>query len=142
MTGRGERGAAAVELVIIVPAIMLIVGALLAGWRVWSARTELVAMAGAAARAASLAESGRSAAAAAHEVLDLNLAGAQVRCRPHQVDVDTTGFRRPPGDPATVTVDVRCAVPLADLLVPGLPGTFDVAARGTQPLDSYRERRP
>ena len=37
-----------------------------------------------------------------------------------------------------VTVTVVCQVPLADLAVPGLPGSTTVRASSTAPIDPYR----
>jgi hypothetical protein len=54
--------------------------------------------------------------------------------------VSTTGFRVAVGEPASVTVEVRCAVPLADVAVPGMPGTRVLTARVTSPLDTFRGR--
>ena len=55
--------------------------------------------------------------------------------------VDTAGFTAPVGAPAQVTARVSCVVALADLAVPGLPGTKTLRASFASPLDSYRERR-
>jgi hypothetical protein len=49
------------------------------------------------------------------------------------VTVDTAGFAAPVGTPATVTATVRCVVNLADLAVPGVPGTRTVTATATSP---------
>jgi hypothetical protein len=60
-------------------------------------------------------------------------------CVPH-VFIDTTEFGAPVGQPAHVTAVVRCTVPLADLTLPGLPGSVLLHASFSSPLDLYRER--
>ena len=57
------------------------------------------------------------------------------------VTVDTAGFAAPVGTPATVTATVRCVVNLADLAVPGVPGTRTVTATASSPVDTFRERQ-
>jgi hypothetical protein len=55
--------------------------------------------------------------------------------------IDTSQFTSiPAGRPAAVTAVVSCAVPLANLAVPGLPGTVRLSARFISPLDTYRSR--
>ncbi len=58
------------------------------------------------------------------------------------VSVDVAGFAVPPGQPATVSADVSCTVPLSDLLpwLPGLPGAKTVKAQFSSPLDPFRAR--
>ena len=38
------------------------------------------------------------------------------------------------------TATVACVVNLADLSLPGVPGTRTVTATATSPIDTYRER--
>lgn len=140
--GRDERGAAAVELVILVPALVLVIGVLVAGWRLWSARAEVTDAAAAGARAATLERSGAQARQRAERVAQSNLDTFGLRCDPAAVSVDTTGFHRPSGSTADITVDVTCRVALQDLLVPGLPGYWEVSGSGTHRLDTFRERTP
>ena len=54
--------------------------------------------------------------------------------------MDTRAFALPVGQPGAVEVTVRCAVPLADLLLPGVPGTVLVEAQASSTLDRYRGR--
>lgn len=138
---RGERGAAATELALLVPAFILLLTVMVAGGRIWLARSAVAEAAGAAARAATLQRSAAEADAAAVRVVASNLADASVVCRSRTVSVDTTGFAKAPGVPATVTVRVTCAVSLSDVLAPGLPGAVEASAVATSALDSYRGRR-
>lgn len=137
-----DRGAASVELVLIVPALMLVVGLLVYGWRLWSARAEMTGIASAAARAAAMQRSGADAVRVSRHVVDLNLAQAQVRCARWSLSTDVSGFATLPGTKALVTVRLSCSVSLSDLLVAGFPGRADVAVTSTQPIDTWRERRP
>ena len=61
---RNQRGAATVELTLLVPALLLVVGLLVAGGRLWFARTTVNEAAQTAARAASLSRSAYAAASA------------------------------------------------------------------------------
>ena len=54
--------------------------------------------------------------------------------------VDSSGFARPVGTPATVSVSITCVVNLSDVAIPGLPGTLPIAETISSPLDTYRGR--
>lgn len=138
---RGQRGAAAVEVVVLVPALMLIVALVAGGGRVWFARSTLAQIADSAARAASLARDPATAQADARAVAALDLAAAELRCAGGpSVSVDTSGFGVPVGQSATVGVQVECAVSLSDLVLPGLPGSLTVVGASRSTLDRYRGR--
>jgi len=132
----------AVEVVLLVPAIVLVLGVLVAGWRLWSVRTQAGDAAASAARAATLETSGQVARQRAEQVAHANVQALGQHCADLSVRTDTAGFARPPGTPAQVTVQVGCTVHLADLLAPGLPGSWRVEGTATQPMDTFRERRP
>ena len=68
------------------------------------------------------------------------LANQQLQCATTLVLVDTSGFAKPVGTPAAVTVTVTCVVNLSDVAIPGLPGTLPITATMTSPLDTYRGR--
>ena len=57
-----------------------------------------------------------------------------------RVDTDLTGFQIPVGQPARVSSQVACTVPLSDLIVPGWPGSWTVTAEADSVLDRYRRR--
>ena len=69
-----------------------------------------------------------------------SLANQNLHCVRSTVTVDTAGFDAPVGTPAQVTATVACVVNLADLSLPGVPGTRTVTATATSPIDTYRER--
>ncbi|MDN5571082.1 MAG: pilus assembly protein [Propionibacteriaceae bacterium] len=139
---RGERGAASVEFVVIVPALLLIIGLVIAGGRLAHARSTVQQLADSAARSASIARDAASARSNALEVIRSDAAAAGLRCSgglDHVLDV--SGFAAGIGRGAEVRVDVRCGVTLGDLLVAGLPGTWLVEATATSAIDRYRGRR-
>lgn len=139
---RDERGAAALEFVVIVPALLLLIGLVVGGGRVWYARTTVHQLADSAARTASLARTASEAQAGAVALAGQDAEASGLSCEGGPgVAVDTAGFAVPVGQPASVRTSVRCSVPLADLLVPGWPGTLDVEASAESVLDRYRGRR-
>ena len=139
-----ERGAIGVFLAVLVPGLLLIIGLAVDGGAQVAATQRANAIADEAARAAareaSLARDGGTAAALAGAQAERTLAAQDLRCQRTRVDVDTTGFSAPPGQPGDVTVTITCVVGMADLLAPGLPGTVTVEAVFTSPVDTYRER--
>lgn len=137
---RDSRGAASVELVVIVPALVLLLGLLIAGGRLWFARATVVEAAQSAARAASLERSAGSAQRAGVSAGARVLATDGLHCSGDSVSVDTSAFAVPVGTPATVTAVVTCQVPFADLSIPGMPGSISVRSTGAAALDTYRTR--
>lgn len=142
MGARAYRGAVTVELTIIVPVLVLVLATFTAGWRIWSARTEVTHAAQAGARAASLAHDGAAARAAAERAVAANLVSSGVVCRNQTITLDVGDFAKPAGMAGSVAVTVRCSVPLADLLVPGLPGSVTTTSTATAVLDTFRARQP
>jgi Flp pilus assembly protein TadG len=135
-----QRGAAAVELTLLVPALLLVLGLLVAGGRLWFARTTVNEAAQTAARAASLARSSTTAIAAGREAGSQSLATAGLRCRSTSVSVSTAAFSVPVGTPATVTATILCVVDFSGVFLPGLPGSLQLTGRGSAALDTYRSR--
>jgi Flp pilus assembly protein TadG len=136
-----DRGSATVELTLVVPALVLVLGLLVAGGRIWFARTTVTEAAQSAARAASLARAPGPAAADGQDAGRASLSTAGLRCASSSVEVRTAAFAVPVGTPATVRATVRCTVPLADILLPGLPGSLTLDGQGAAALDTYRGRR-
>lgn len=136
----GERGAVAVELVVIIPSLVLIIGLLVAGGRIWLARQAVEGAAASAARSASLARSPGEARAAADESARSNLDTQGVRCAPVSVSTDVAGFAVVTGAPASVTSSISCTVSLADVAVPGLPGSMTLTGTASSALDTFRTR--
>ena len=143
---RGEHRAAAddgnaqLELVILAPVILALIGLVMAAGRTAVAQSSVDAAARDAARQASLSISPAAARLAALASADAALRADGLHCRP-VVTLDLQpGFSTPLGQPAQVSASVSCQVPLADLLVPGVPGSRRLIGRFTSPLDPYRSR--
>ncbi|RLP08575.1 TadE/TadG family type IV pilus assembly protein [Propionibacterium australiense] len=136
----GERGSASLELIVVVPAAVLVIALLTAGWRLWSVRSQVREAAAAGARAASLARSGAEAEQAAAAVVGADLETMQSTCTSPVVHVDTGAFAAPAGA-GDVIVEVSCQVPFTDLMIP-VPGALTAAGHASSRLDSYRGRQP
>ncbi|HJV14988.1 MAG TPA: TadE/TadG family type IV pilus assembly protein [Propionibacteriaceae bacterium] len=137
---RDQRGAVAVELTLLVPALLLVVGLLVAGGRLWFARTTVNEAAHTAARAASLARSAGEASTAGRAAGSQSLTTAGLRCRSTSVSINTAAFGVPAGTPSTVTSTVSCIVDFSDVFLPGWPGSTELTGRGSAALDTYRGR--
>jgi len=135
-----EQGSVSVELALLAPALLLLLSFAVVAGRTQVAEGAVAEAARAAAREASLARDDVTAAALAGAQADRTLAAQDLRCQSTSVDIDTTGFQAPPGQPGDVTVAITCVVGMADLLAPGLPGSVTVEASFTSPVDAYRER--
>ncbi len=137
-----QRGAAATEVAVIVPVIVLFIGALGIGWRINAARTKLADAAASAARAASIVNSAAAAPRVAEQTVRADLDTVGLRCADIGVSVDTSGYWAPLGAPATVGVRVSCTVDMSDLGVAGLGGRHRFTATAQEALDTHRRRSP
>ena len=135
-----ERGSAVIETVIGVPAFLLFVGLIIFAGRMAIAHQAVEAAANSAARSASITRTQGEAQGAASSSASSTLASQGLTCVATAVSVDTTGFAAPVGTPAQVTATVTCEVDLADLSVPGVPGSKTVTATMRSAIDTYRER--
>ena len=141
----GEAGNAALELVILAPVLLFLIGLIIALGRTSTAQNAVSDAAQDAARQASLQLAPADAIAAGRTSAQAALARDGLHCNP-QVTVDVNGsggipgFQAPVGQPAVVSATVRCVVSLAQIIVPGLPGTDTLTATFQSPLDPYRER--
>lgn len=137
---RGERGSATLELAIVAPALLLLLSLVVVAGRVVAAGSAVEQAASAAARAASLARDARAAQVEAERVVRASLREQGLTCSPASSRVQAAGFGIAVGRPASVSVEVHCSVPLADVAMPGLPGVRVVSARAASPLDQFRAR--
>jgi len=136
-----ERGSIPVETVIVVPALAAFMLLLVLAGRVAIAHNAVGSAAADAARAASIARTASEARSAAADRASSSLTSEGVPCTRTDVSVNTGGFSKPVGSPATVAVTVTCDVNLSGLSgLPGLPN-FRVDATMTSPLDTFRGRR-
>ena len=138
-SGRDD-GNAALELVVLAPVILFLLGLVIAAGRTSIAKGAMDAAARDAARQASISLTPGAARAAARSSAQAALSADGLDCKP-VVHVDTSQFTRVGvGLPAQVTATVLCRVPLADLVVPGMPGSMLLHSTFTSPLDPFRER--
>ena len=79
-TASGERGAAALEFVLIVPALGLLISMMIGSARIWQAHTIVEQIAGTASRAASMARTPSEARAAADDIVRYQAATRGLSC--------------------------------------------------------------
>jgi Flp pilus assembly protein TadG len=140
MTRERQRGSAAIEAAIGVPAFMMFVLLIVFGGRVMMAHQAVQSAAADAARSASISRTQPDANSAATGAASTSLANQSVGCTSTHVSVDTTGFAAAVGTPASVRATVSCTVDLSNLSAPGVPGSMTITESMTSPLDTYRER--
>jgi Flp pilus assembly protein TadG len=142
---KSEAGNAALELVILGPALLFLIGIIIVFGRIETAVTAVSDAARDAARQASLQLDPADAIVAGQESAHAALAQDGLKCDP-LVNVDTNGaghlpgFQGQVGQPAAVSATVTCVISLAQIVIPGLPGTDAITETFTSPLDLYRER--
>lgn len=137
---RADTGSAAMEMAVIAPVLLLLISLLIMGGRVMAANNSVEQAAADAARAASISRTTSAARSSAQTAAANSLAAAGINCSDTSAAIDTSDFSKDPGRSATVEATVTCVVPLADLALPGVPGTKTVTAHAVSPLDTYRER--
>jgi Flp pilus assembly protein TadG len=140
MNRRDERGSAAIEAAIGLPAFALFVGLIIFGGRTATTHEALQSAAAEAARSASLARDAEVARADAREAATVSITNQKIGCSDVDVDVDTSDFNKQPGIPGSVDVTVSCRLDLSDLAIPGVPGSRVMRATMSSPLDTWRER--
>lgn len=136
---RDERGSAAIEAVVVAPAVMVLISLVILGGRIALAHQTVQSIAADAARAASLERTTTKARQSANAAM-ITAIKQQLTCAEHQLELDLDDFAKPPGTRAVVTATLTCRVPTAELALPGLAGTITVRATMTSPIDSFRER--
>lgn len=140
MSTQDDRGSATVEAAIGVPAFALFVGLIIFGGRTATTHAALQAAAADAARSASIARDAETARADAQQAAASSIANQGIGCSSIAITVDTRDFRKLPGVPGAVGVTVSCVLDLADLTLPGIPGSRMMRATMSSPLDTWRER--
>lgn len=135
-----EQGSAAIEAAIGIPAFLMFVALILLAGRTAIATQAIEAAAAQAARSASIERSEDAARVAAEQGASTSLTNQDLACITQRVDIDTSEFATPVGTPANVDATVECEVPLADLSLPGVPGSITLTSTMSSPLDTYRER--
>jgi Flp pilus assembly protein TadG len=131
---RSERGAMAVELVILTPALVAAIMVIAGGARYVDARGQATSAAFAAARAASLTTSQDAALAAGAKAAEQSMAERGHACAQLDVAIDADDFA-PAG---TVRATVTCTADLSDLVGFGLPGSRTFRSTAVVPLEKHR----
>lgn len=140
MRARDERGSAAVEAAVGVPAFVLLVGLIIFGGRTAMTHGAVESAAADAARSASIARDGIEASSDARTAAEASLANQHIHCLTVTVNIDDAAFALPVGTAGSVTATVECLLDLSDLSVPGVPGSRLIKATVSSPLDTWRER--
>lgn len=136
--GRDERGAVAIEAVLLIPVIVVIAALVVASARLWVARAAVEESAHRAARAATVAGEAGPSLARARETALVNMSDGD--CQNPHVSLDASALHQPPGVPGAVHATVSCTVAWSDLLLPGLPGSVTVTSQASSVVDTYRSR--
>jgi Flp pilus assembly protein TadG len=134
-----DRGASTLEVAILAPGLLLVIGMAIVAMRIEVADQAVEAAAHDAARAASISRTQVEAEQAARDAALNELSQQGLHCKP-QVNPDTSQFARPIGVTAVVTVTVICDEKLSDIGMPGLPGHKRITATFTSYLDQFRGR--
>jgi Flp pilus assembly protein TadG len=129
-----DEGSLTVELVVLTPVLFLMALTVLIFGRVSESHQQVVNAATAGAEAAAILPDPTSAQAGASIDAAVAVAGQAHTCLRSQVSTDVSHFY--PG--GFVSVTVQCQVALADISVPGVPGSMVVRASATAPIDPYR----
>ena len=137
---RDDRGSAAVEAAVGVPAFMLFVGLIIFGGRTATTHSAVESAAADAARSASIVRTATEAKADAKTAAQSSLANQDIHCLSVTVSVDVSDFSKTVGQGGSVSATVECLLDLGDLSVPGVPGSRLIKATSTSPLDTFRER--
>lgn len=135
MSRHDERGMATIELVLMTPVLFLVLSFLVVAGRLTTVRGDVAAASRDAARAASRAATYEQATDAARTTASASLGGRDVTCRDLEVILGDRNTFRAGG---TVAVTITCAVSLADVAIPGLPGQRTVTDRSVEVIDLYR----
>jgi Flp pilus assembly protein TadG len=131
---REEEGQAIAELVIVAPVLLLVIVLMIGLGRFDSAQGDVEAAARAGVQAAVVQNNPNDAQAQAVAAVASTLGTTGLTCPSPQVSTDTSNFA--PG--GSVSVTVTCVTSLADVSIPGVPGTKTLSATSVAPVDPYR----
>lgn len=131
-----EQGAAAVELALLAPILMVALLFVVGLGRMSHARQQVESVAADAGRAASLERNPARSQAAAEEAARRSLGRAGVSCRDLTVTTNVLQFR--PG--GYVIVRVSCRSKLADVAMAGFPGEKTFSSVSRVPIEVWRSR--
>ncbi|MFD8493268.1 hypothetical protein [Amycolatopsis sp. NPDC059657] len=138
---RSDRGDMNVEVAIGAAALIVLFGLAIVAMRIQTAESAIAEAARSAARSASLAHDGETAAAAARQRATDVLAQQHLSCSGLQIDVDAHDFAKPLGETGFVIATVTCEVGYNDLLIPGMSGSRTTRAEFRSPIDRHGARQ-
>ena len=136
-----EGGSMSAELVLLAPFMLGVALFVIACGRIGLADISVQTAANAAARDASLSRTSSSAQANATISARDSITVSGLKCSPLAIEINGAGIDVPIGQVGTVSVTVTCALDLANIALPGLPGTKVITSTATSPVDPYRERK-
>jgi Flp pilus assembly protein TadG len=113
--------------------LLLIIVLMVALGRIDSAQGDVESAARAGVQAAVVQANAAEAQTEAASSAISNLAGAGLTCPSPEISTDTSNFVAG----GTVSVTVTCVTSLADVSVPGMPGSKKLTATTTAPLDEF-----
>jgi Flp pilus assembly protein TadG len=134
---RDEIGSLTVELVVITPVLFVMALTVIVFGRISEARQQVVEASQAAAEAAAVQPNALGAQSGAADTAVLAGFSSSHTCVHAVVTTNVDHFY--PG--GYVSVTVTCQVSLADVSVPGMPGTTTISSSSTAPIDPYRSVR-
>ncbi|MGC4947970.1 TadE/TadG family type IV pilus assembly protein [Streptomyces sp. DT224] len=137
---RDDRGSTAIEAALITPPLILFLLLAIAAGRIVMAGQVVDAAAEDAARQASISRVPGEARESALSAARATLTGQGLHCSSTHVGLDTSGLGAGTGEAGTVTATVTCRVDLADLALPGVPGTRTMTSSFTSAVNRYVER--
>lgn len=127
----GERGSAAVELVILAPIFTMLLAAVIVVGRVQSSRADVEGVAHSAARSITLSRTPEAAVGEAHAAATESLRVGSTTC-------GSMGWAVALSEEA-VTVTISCSIDLAAASMLPVPATYTVTASSTEIIDRFRE---
>jgi Flp pilus assembly protein TadG len=136
----GDRGSEAVQAAIVTPLLIAFVCLAIAAGRIITSGNKIDAASEDAARSASIERTYAGAQSAASAAATASLTDQGITCASQHVSVNTRGLTVPVGQVGYVRVTITCTVPLADLLLPGTPGSKTLTSSFSSVVDAYRSR--
>jgi len=131
VTQRSDHGSVSVELAVLTPAFAIMIALVLLVGRTQSSRADLEAAAHAAARTVTLSRDPNTAAEIAHDEAIERLDVGSPSCRTLGWDLAISG--------QDATVTLTCTVDLSEAALLPVPGSIQVSATSTEPLDRFAE---
>lgn len=139
MKRRDERGSAHLEVVLIAPVMIVVLGLVLTWSRIAIAQDAVTSAAGAAARAAALERTPGAATSVGTAMAQATMTSRDLKCSSTTVTINTAGFHTAVGQKSSVSATVTCVVALGDLSLPSSVNKT-ITRTASVPLDTYRGR--